>query len=55
MAAPIDREIRKLLRRLSEWRRQERTARNRSVIEVGERAIKERLRTLSRQQKARTA
>jgi len=53
--ARIDREIRKLQRTLSAWQQQKRTARNESIIVIGTRAIRAKLRDLSRQRQRTVA
>lgn len=50
--ARIDREVARLKRVLAQWRATERTAAQRPAAEVGERAIQDRLRELSRQRAA---
>ena len=49
--ARIDREIRKLQRTLSAWQQQKQTTRNESVIAIGVRAIRAKLRDLGRQRR----
>lgn len=52
MAARIDRELARLLRRLAEWQQKPRTASNASMLDIGERAILTKIRELGKQRKA---